>query len=60
MLAYALTFNPRSKATNIGYLFSLGADCGYESKIRIRIEEFEDSPESCDFMRKYNNSIIWY
>ena len=25
MFASALTFNPRSKATNIGYLLSLGA-----------------------------------
>ena len=35
MFAKRLTFNPRSKATNIGYLLSLGAVFGYWSKIRI-------------------------
>ena len=60
MFAEWLAFNPRSKATNIGYLLSSEADSGYRSKIRICIEEFKDSLESCNFMRKYSNSIMWY
>ena len=28
------------------------ADCGYWSKIRIHVEEFEDSPEGCEFTKK--------
>ena len=42
MFASMLTFNPRSKATNIGLLLSLGAVFGGRSKIRINIEGFGD------------------
>ena len=35
MFAKRLTFNPRSKATDIGYLLSLVADFGCWSQIRI-------------------------
>ena len=46
MFAYRLTFNPRSKATNIDYRLPSGAVFGWRSKIRINVEEFGDSPES--------------
>ena len=42
MFASMLTFNPRSKATNIGYRLSLGAVFGCRRKIRINIERFGD------------------
>ena len=41
MFAYWLTFNPRSKATNRIYWFSLEAVFGCRSKIRIRIVGLE-------------------
>ncbi len=42
MFAHTLAFNPRSKATNIGYLRYLGAVFGCRSKTRINIVGFED------------------
>ena len=43
MFAYRLAFNPRSKATNIGYLFSSGAVFGCRSKIKLRVFLIFDS-----------------
>ena len=42
MFASLLTFNPRSKATNIGPGFSLVADFGYWSKVEVIGGEFEE------------------
>ena len=44
-----LAFNPRSKATNIGYLLSLEADFGCRSKIRIHVVRFGYHPEDYIF-----------
>ena len=40
-----LTFNPRSKVTNIGQLLSFGAVFGWRSKIRINVGGFGDFSE---------------
>ena len=46
MFAKRLTFNPRSKATDIGYPLSLGTVFGCcIAKSGIYVVRFEDSPE---------------
>ena len=39
MFAYALAFNPRSKATNIGWLLSLGAVFWLEEELLLSVGE---------------------
>ena len=51
MFAKRLAFNPRSKATNIGYRLSLEADFGGWSKFRIHVGGFGDSSEGCEFQK---------
>ena len=48
MFSYRLTFNPRSKATNIGYLLSLGAVHWPLTQIQnLYLKGFEDVSEVC-------------
>ena len=56
MFTYRLTFNPRSKATNIGYYFFWGAvfSCNCRNKIRINVGGFEDSL----FLTFYISSLL--
>ena len=45
MFTSGFTFNPRYKATNIGYLLFLGAVFGCRSKARINVGRFRDGTE---------------
>ena len=49
MFASMLTFNPRSKATNIGYGFFGGTVFGCRRKLRINVGGFEDLSAGYDF-----------
>jgi hypothetical protein len=57
MFAYWLPFNPCSKATNIGWLLSLGAVFGCWSKIRIHVGEFGDCLEDYIWERMENGLL---
>ena len=51
MFASALTFNPRSKATNIGYLLSLGAVFLLEMELLFHVGVI--------WGRRQENKAIW-
>ena len=63
MFTERLTFNPRSKATNIGYFLLGELSLAVGAKSEIYVIEFEDSPEHCQFSKvhfpKYSaNKIV--
>ena len=51
MFASMLTFNFRSKATNIGDCLFRGAVFGCRREIRTYVGGFGDSPEDFEFLR---------
>ena len=51
MFASALTFNPRSKATNIGYLLSLGAVLWPEMELLFHVGVIGESPEDYGLLK---------
>ncbi|EEG37019.1 hypothetical protein EUBHAL_01055 [Anaerobutyricum hallii DSM 3353] len=51
MFASALTFNPRSKATNIGYLLSLGAVFWPEMELLFHVGVIGESPEDYGLLK---------
>ena len=60
MFAYALVSNTCSETTNMDDGISMFLTVVSEVKSEFMLERFRDSPKSCDFMRKYNESITVY
>jgi len=51
MFASGLAFNPRSKATNIGYLLSLGAVFLLEMELLFHVGVIGESPEDYGLLK---------
>ena len=60
MFAYTLASNTCSETTNMDDGVSVFLTMVAEVKSEFMLERFGDSPEDCDFMRKYNESITVY